>query len=42
MYEPAWALQVAVEQMGYEFFEDLPQEKWGECFDLADFIAGNE
>lgn len=39
MYEPAWALQAAVEEMGYDFLEDVPQEKWGECFALADIFA---
>ncbi|WP_263854566.1 hypothetical protein [Lacticaseibacillus paracasei] len=39
MFEPAWALQVAVEQMGYESFDEVPQEKWDECFALADLIS---
>ena len=40
MYEPVWALQEAVEEMGYEYFDEVPEDRWPECFDLADFIAG--
>ncbi|MFT8825106.1 MAG: hypothetical protein ABF536_09245 [Liquorilactobacillus mali] len=36
---PAWALQVAAEQMGYEQFADVPENRMGECLELAEFIA---
>lgn len=42
MYEPAWALEAAVNAMGFQCFDDIPQERWDECFDLADMIAGEE
>jgi hypothetical protein len=38
-YEPAWALEAAVQQMGYQCFDDIPQSQWEECFDLADMHA---
>lgn len=42
MYEPAWALQAAIEEMGYEDFYEVPEDRLQDCFDLADFIAGYE
>lgn len=42
MYEPAWALEAAVQQMGFQCFDDIPQNRWNECFDIADCIGGEE
>ncbi|MFT9411976.1 hypothetical protein [Liquorilactobacillus hordei] len=36
---PAWTLEVAAEQMGYEQFADVPEDGLDECFELAEFMA---
>ncbi len=41
MYDdlPAWALEVAAEQMGYEQFADVPEKELEECYVLAELMA---
>lgn len=36
---PAWAIQVAAEQAGYEQLADAPEAEWPAIYEAAEYLA---